>query len=160
MKVLLIIPFLICCMQMLQAQQATTASGGNLTGSSGTISYTLGLVCYENNTNTNGSITQGVQQPFEILLIGDPGNDNAVPLCSVFPNPVSELVTVRFTDLNTKNLVIRLFDCDSKLLKQIKITSDETPVSFQAFASGTYVLEVIDSQKVIRSFKIIKTNHP
>jgi len=50
----------------LQAQVAIPASGGNATGTGGTVSYSVGQVFYTINTGTTGFIVQGVQQPFEI----------------------------------------------------------------------------------------------
>ena len=50
-----------------QAQEAVSAAGGNASGSGGTASYTIGQVAYTTNSSASGTITQGVQQPYEIL---------------------------------------------------------------------------------------------
>ena len=52
------------------AQESANVSGGEATGSGGTVSYTIGQVAYTNHTGTNGNINQGVQQPYEIYLVG------------------------------------------------------------------------------------------
>lgn len=51
-----------------QAQQATTATGGNASGSGGPVAYSVGQVVYTTNTSSNGSVAQGVQQPYEISI--------------------------------------------------------------------------------------------
>jgi len=51
----------------LQAQEAIPASGGNVTGSGGTVSYSIGQVFYLMNSGATGSVLQGVQQPHEIF---------------------------------------------------------------------------------------------
>lgn len=56
----------------LQAQQTVPATGGNATGSGGTVNYTVGQAAYTTQTGSNGTITQGVQQPFEIWITVDP----------------------------------------------------------------------------------------
>lgn len=50
----------------LQAQESVNATGGNASGSGGSASYSVGQVVYTTNTGTNGTVAQGVQQPFEI----------------------------------------------------------------------------------------------
>ena len=50
----------------LQAQEIPIASGAVATGIGGSSSYTVGQVVYTTNTGSNGSVAQGVQQPYEI----------------------------------------------------------------------------------------------
>ena len=59
--------FLLLGLGGLQAQESPTAAGGEATGSGGTASYSIGQVVYTTNTGTNGSVAQGVQQPFVIF---------------------------------------------------------------------------------------------
>ena len=53
----------------LQAQEVISSSGGNVSGSGGSVSYSVGQVVYTTNTGTNGSVAQGVQQPYEISVV-------------------------------------------------------------------------------------------
>ena len=50
-------------------QQAVVPAGGNATGSSGNVSFTVGQVAYNTNDNANYSVAEGVQQPFEISTL-------------------------------------------------------------------------------------------
>ena len=52
-----------------QAQQAITATGGNASGSGGTVAYSVGQIIYATNTGTTGSVAQGVHQPYEISIV-------------------------------------------------------------------------------------------
>ena len=52
----------------LHAQESPTAAGGEATGTGGTSSYSVGQVVYTTATGTNGSLAQGVQQPYEISV--------------------------------------------------------------------------------------------
>ncbi|WP_159476557.1 T9SS type A sorting domain-containing protein [Dyadobacter sp. 3J3] len=47
------------------AQQANVSSGGNATGSGGSVSYSLGQIFYTSVAVSNGKVSQGVQQPFD-----------------------------------------------------------------------------------------------
>ena len=53
----------------LQAQTSVNAIGGDATGSGGSVSYSVGQVVYTTNKGTNGSVVEGVQQPYEILVV-------------------------------------------------------------------------------------------
>lgn len=53
---------------LVQAQENTTASGGNATGIGGAIDYSVGQVVYTTQTGAPGSVTQGVQQPYELQI--------------------------------------------------------------------------------------------
>ena len=65
-KTITSIAFLLLGLGGLQAQESPTATVGEATGTGGTASYSVGQVVYTTTTGTNGSVAQGVQQPFEI----------------------------------------------------------------------------------------------
>ncbi len=51
------------------AQEVIPASGGNATGSGGSVSYSAGQVFYLTHEGTTGSVNEGAQQPYEISAI-------------------------------------------------------------------------------------------
>ena len=53
----------------LQAQESVNATGGNALGSGGSVSYSVGQLTYQTHVGTNGSVAEGVQQPFEISVV-------------------------------------------------------------------------------------------
>ena len=52
------------------AQESANASGGNATGSGGTLAYSIGQIVFTTNTGSTGSVAQGVQHGYEIYLVG------------------------------------------------------------------------------------------
>ncbi len=71
MKNLLIILILaIFSTAICMSQEAVTATGGEASGSNGTVSYTVGQVGYSVKTGGGGSVLEGVQQPYEIFIVG------------------------------------------------------------------------------------------
>lgn len=52
----------------LQAQEVILTSGGNASGSGGTVSYSIGQTFYTTYTGANGSASHGVQHPYETLI--------------------------------------------------------------------------------------------
>ncbi|MEQ9147218.1 MAG: hypothetical protein RLP13_03000 [Cytophagales bacterium] len=51
----------------ISAQESVSSSGNTISGSNGSISYSLGQTIYISYSGTSGEINEGVQQPFEFL---------------------------------------------------------------------------------------------
>ena len=144
----------------LQAQEAIPASGGEASGSGGTASYTVGQVVYTTNVGTNGnSVTEGVQQPFEISVVTGIKEAKGINLeVSAYPNPTSNYLTVKVENYETANLQYIVFDINGKLLQTVKATGQETQIETSELVPANYFVKVLDSEKEIKVFKIIKTN--
>ena len=100
----------------IQAQEAVTAAGGDATGSGGSVSYSIGQIDYITNTGTGGTVTQGVQQPYEFFIVGiDDKKDISVEL-SVYPNPAVSTVNLRIDNQNLENISFQLYDMNEKLI--------------------------------------------
>lgn len=144
----------------IKAQNNIVSSGGEATGTGGSVSYSAGQIFYTTNTGLNGSVAQGVQQPYEISVITaieDAGDINLV--CTAYPNPASDFLTLKVdasTTLGNQSMVYHLFDMNGKLLEGKNITVTETYISIGNLASATYFLKVIQGNKEVKTFKIIK----
>jgi len=141
----------------LYAQEAIPASGGNASGSGGSVSYSIGQVVYITNSGTNGSAAQGVQQPYEISVVTGLIEANAINLiCSAYPNPVSQYVRLKIENYKTKNLTYQLYDDSGKLLENRKVVGNETTIDMSNLVIATYILKVSERNKTVKIFKIIK----
>jgi len=144
----------------IQAQNNIVSSGGEATGTGGSVSYSAGQIFYTTNAGPNGSVAQGVQQPYEISVITaieDAMDINLV--CTAYPNPASDFLTLKVdasTTLENLSMVYHLFDMNGKLLEGKKITDTETYISIGNLESATYFLKVIQGNKDVKTFKIIK----
>lgn len=143
-----------------KAQEAVSTTGGDATGSGGNSSYTIGQVVYTTQTGTNGnSISQGVQQPFEISVITGIEEANGISLnISTYPNPTTDYLTVKVENYNTENLQYLIFDINGKLLQTEKATGQETQIQTSQLVPAHYFVKVLDNKKEIKVFKIIKSN--
>jgi hypothetical protein len=139
----------------MQAQKAVLTNGSVALGSGGSMSYSIGQIVYTTNTGTNGSIAQGVQQPFEIFVGLEEGPGSNIS-CTVYPNPASAVLTLKVENLNNSVYTYSLYDLDGKLLANKKITGNETSIDISQLVAATYFLKVTDNMKVVTSFKIIK----
>jgi hypothetical protein len=140
----------------LKAQQGTAASGGEATGAGGTVSYTVGQVDYISMTVTgHGKVDQGIQQAFEIFSVGidDMGSINLVS--TIYPNPAVESLTLRI-DGDISGLVYQLYDDNGKLIGSEKIANSETTINMSQLAVARYFIKIINNNKELKTFKVIK----
>ncbi|MBL7138786.1 MAG: T9SS type A sorting domain-containing protein [Bacteroidales bacterium] len=138
-----------------QAQETPTASGGDASSSGGSVSYSVGQVIYTTNIGTTGSVAQGVQQPYEIYSIGIEETEGQI-LLTVYPNPTTDFLILKVENYDNENLFYQLYDISGKLLENEKLGGNETSIDMSNFLPATYFLKVIDNNKEIKTFKIIK----
>ena len=142
----------------LYAQEAIPASGGDSTGSGGSVSYSYGQVVYFTNTGTNGSVIEGVQQPYEISIVTGIQQARDITLfCTVYPNPANDLLTLEVEIADNENLFYQLYEIKGKLLVSKRLIDNKTTISMANLAPAAYFLKITDNQKVVKTFKIIKT---
>ena len=137
-------------------QEALIPAGGNATGSSGNVSFTVGQIAYTTNDNANYSVSDGVQQPFEISTLTV---DEQIPsniLLTVYPNPTLGYLTLDIDTLEIEGLQFSLMDINGKLLIEDKITDQLTTINFSSLPNSTYLIKVTANGKNIKTFKIIK----
>ncbi|MDP4204944.1 MAG: hypothetical protein Q8859_03000, partial [Bacteroidota bacterium] len=82
------------CIATIQAQQVVSPVGGDSKGSGGSISYTVGQVAYSAILKTEGLVSEGVQQAYEIYVIKSTTDDITLR-CSVFPNPTVDNIILK-----------------------------------------------------------------
>jgi hypothetical protein len=137
--------------------QVTIASGGVSSGSGGTVSYSIGQIAYTINEGSTGSVFQGIQQPYEILVITSIKEVEGISLdFTVYPNPASDLLRLRTANSELKNLRYQLYDISGNVLLNNKIESNETNISMQSFLPGNYFLKISRDKSELKTFKIIK----
>lgn len=140
-----------------EAQNNTVVSGGEATGVEGSASYSIGQVFYTTNSGTNGSLGQGVQQPFEISILTDLNDTKEINLtCLAYPNPTTDFLTLSVVNNNLSGIRYLLFDCNGKLLQNKKVEGAETIISMKDLAAATYFIKVTDNEKEVKIFTVIK----
>ncbi|MCD4833850.1 MAG: T9SS type A sorting domain-containing protein [Bacteroidales bacterium] len=142
----------------IQAQETIPTTGGEASGGGGSASYTVGQVFYTVNVGTNGnSIAQGVQQPYEISVVTGIYEAKDINLSvSAYPNPTTNYLTVKVENYETENLTLQLYDMQGKLLQSEKITGNQTSIVMSNFVPATYFVKIIQGNKEVKVFKIIK----
>ena len=139
------------------AQSAVTASGGEASGNSGNLSYSIGQTFCSTTEGTSGQINDGVLQPYEIYDVTDVQSAiSDVISLSAFPNPTNDYLTLRIESDDIEGFNIAMYDISGKEIMQQHITSLETSLDVQQLPSATYFVRVTKEKKELKSFKIVK----
>jgi len=164
MKQYLISIFIITLSISLNGQNAPVSAGGDLNNENGSISFSIGQLIVTTPNGNNGSISHGVQQPYEISEITGIYSDNIVRIdISIYPNPAVNELHIKFNDhlaINDKSF-LQLFDSKGNLIISQKVYGVKSTLNMEALASGTYLLRINQiseslSPQILKAFKIIK----
>ena len=137
-------------------QKGPVSSGGLAQGSSGTVTYSIGQIDYQSFSGVNGSVHEGLQQPFEFYEVGI-SESNSFPEIALFPNPATNEFTIEVSDM-IGQLNYQLHDAKGGILKEGLLDSKRTTVEIAEFPSSAYLLNIIAPDKKFKTYKVIK-NH-
>ena len=144
-----------CSIISIQAQQTTASAGGDASGIGGTFSYSIGQVVYTYNYGTDVIVAQGIQQPFEISILGlDNYQINLV--MQTYPNPTKDYLVLNVHALDLSNMIFQLYDVNGRLIETRTMFSPIETICMMNLPSSVYVLKVTNNNKEVKSFKIIK----
>jgi len=145
----------------IHAQNAVLSSGGDASGTGGSVAYSVGQAAYTSYSGEVGSISLGVQQSYQVIMVGTDEPDISFS-ASIYPNPVNTSVYLKLEKQNPvigmDNLSFGLYDINGKLLLQKEITADMTSLPMEHLTNAVYILRVIYNNSEIKTFKIFKTN--
>jgi hypothetical protein len=153
-KSLLILSFAFFVSNQIQAQNNTVSAGADAEGSNGSISYSIGQVVYTSATGINGSINQGVQQPYDYDVIT--GIERTEIELALYPNPTLGQVNLSIADSRTQEYSLSLFDATGRLLLQTSKLNELNSFSMESHAAGAYTLSVYKKDELIKLFRIIR----
>jgi hypothetical protein len=142
------------------AQQSITSGGGEATGSGGSASFSLGQVFYQAISGEGGSMTEGMQQPYEILVITSVEDAPDIQLSvKAFPNPVFDRLTMvvdEMVDFSVTGYHFRLFDISGREIQSNRITGRQTEIDMSGFDPAVYFIRILDNQRELKVFKVVK----
>ena len=140
----------------LHAQVTVPATGGDASGTGGTAAYSIGQVVYTTNSGITGTVSQGVQQPYEIIAVGTKETELNISLL-IFPNPTADNLTLQIEDYNNEKLSYQLLDIQGKFLGSEEIIAGKTQINMGDLSAGTYLINIIQENRNAQSFIIIKS---
>ena len=149
------ISLIILSVTSLCAQSAIVPTGGTATGNGGTVTYTIGQIAVQSYGEGGTSISEGVQQPYEIQTIGIDNYPGITLNAMVYPNPTTSNLQLAISNAEFKGTV-KVFDTNGKFLFSKKIEGENTEIPMSNLAAGTYFVNVCQGQQVLKSFKVVK----
>ncbi len=136
------------------SQKSVVASGGKAIGTNGTASYSIGLVSYK--TPDGNSISDGMQQPYEIQTLSESDFTKVELRMKAYPNPTIDELKLKISEQNLNDYSYQLYDSGGKTLSSNKINIEESSISMKDYSNGVYFLDVLSKNKKIKTFKILK----
>lgn len=141
----------------LKAQESINTSGIEVSSNGGSVSYSIGQMVYNSNAEANFSLTQGVQQPYEIMTVTGIEDTKGINLwATAYPNPTSDYLTLSIEESDISNISYQLYDMNGRLLQNAKITGNQTSIVMNNLIPAIYFVKIIQNWKEIKTFKIIK----
>jgi hypothetical protein len=151
---LLLLPGMVAAQEI--SREVTTPAGDRYSNSDYIINWTLGETVSETMSDGSLMLTHGFQQGSLVITRIDDPDMNFLSGVDVFPNPVTDYVNVKFSDISYQAEIL-LYDLNGKLLKREIASEKIHSISFEDYSSGTYILRINSvNQKHSANFKIIK----
>lgn len=138
-------------------QKAIVSSGGSIKNGSGSASITVGQTFSNYFSGSNGSISAGVQKSIEIYTLSTPETTPISINAIAYPNPSKEFINLKIDYSSLKDLSFTLYNINGKVLKKGNIKQQNTPFNLRSFKAGVYFLRVMEKNKQIKVFKLIKS---
>ena len=132
-----------------------STSGEFHKGSNGSLSWTMGEIAVQTVNSNNLLLTQGFQQN-SLTVTAIDESDALKYTVKAFPNPVKNTLALKISEIKEKSIMIELYNITGNLLLKKEIKSTNTIIPFNEYQSGEYILRVIEENKPVKSFKIIK----
>jgi opacity protein-like surface antigen len=137
------------------AQESSNASGGDASGSGGTVAYSIGQTFYTYQSSSNGNTNHGVQQPYLISAVGIDEGISTISLIT-YPNPTSDYLLLELFDYSNEKIDYQLIDLKGKIILNGSINNAQAKVDLNAYSKGIYFIKVFKQSEEIKTFKIIK----
>lgn len=155
---LLFFPFKGTSQNANDVMETIVTSGSNASGTSGTVTYSIGQVFYTYIGESIYTVAQGIQHQETEKNLETPEIEAPATELFVFPNPTTDYVTLRVkvAELQNGERYYKLYDIQGKLLKQSSFDETETQISLSNLSTSIYILTVYIDNQVLKTFKIFK----
>jgi hypothetical protein len=139
------------------AQVSINSSGGNISNTTGSASFSIGQLIVTNANNSNLiSIQQGVQFPYETFGLGINSTSLLPSFIKIYPNPTSSILNIDIENNNLFDLVLEVYDSQSKCLLLEKIYPLKNAFDLSALSPGLYCSIIRNNAGFLYTQKIIK----
>lgn len=140
------------------AQHAVVPSGGEGSGSGGSISFSVGQVVYQATQGSSASVAEGVQQAYEVSVVTGLSEISTFSI-GIFPNPTTDFLFLNIDQANgitDEELTYKLIDLNGQILISRPIIDASTRIDMRNCAPAPYFLRIQMGSQEIKTIKIIK----
>jgi PKD repeat protein len=141
-----------------QGQSSFIVVGGDIKGSNGSVAYSVGEFAFVSAVGSNGSLTQGVQQPIVTVTVGLE-ESNAETTIHIYPNPGIDHVIVQLRQILVPGSSCELLDSNGKVIYSRELNEVETELDITSITSPLFFIRVMIPYRSSKTFKIIKKDH-
>ena len=141
----------------LHAQSGFVSACADATDPSGSVSFSVGQLDYFTLYGPGGTVTQGIQQPFEIWVVSGMEHDEIALSMAVYPNPTADHVILKTENGDAIPLRYELFNMAGQLLATEDIVATNTKITLNQLPNGMYLLNVLENGQALKGFRIVKT---
>jgi hypothetical protein len=140
----------------LSGQQVILPSGGDHTGTAGSVSISVGQVFFSADSTAEGSMHEGVQHAFEWYPVSV-ADESLAAAVQVFPNPTAGWITIELDrDIARERVFCLISDAFGKAVSNTLLDAESVRMDVHHLPSGWYLVQIMQNQKVIQTYKIIK----
>lgn len=138
-------------------QDVIASAGGYNTATGVSISWTLGETIIPTFTSSDNTLilTHGFQQQLIVTAVEE--NLEDLVEITVYPNPASDNVNIKFTEAITNELNLTIISSQGKPVKSmiIEATTLEKQINLQELPAGVYYLKLTKG-KLSNVYKVVK----
>jgi hypothetical protein len=139
-----------------QSQESINSLGGSNIGIGGSISFSVGQLVFTTDSQSAGSLVQGIQRPVKITTTSIIKSENNISF-KAYPNPATDDLYLEINESLNEKLIYKLYDLQGKVLLQNKMLLPITQINMSSFSAGTYFIQINNSQnKHYQTIQIIK----
>lgn len=131
---------------------ATTATNYTAKGLQRNTQYYMHLKAYCGGNDISAWRSAGFVTNEKATGVATVGSD---AFMDVYPNPVTDIMTVRLSDIDAVNGMLTVCDVTGRVLQATRITEKETRISTSSLPAGVYMVKYTDADHD-NIFKIVK----
>lgn len=140
------------------AQHAVVSAGGHKKNEQCSVSYTVGQIAVQTKKEGKLYVSEGVQQAYEIFVLGNDVYPGILLDALVFPNPTEDLLQLQLNQfaIPADGFKALLYDNSGHLLQVKNITDLTTQFQIGQYSTGVYFLEVDGEGQKLKTFKVVR----
>lgn len=141
----------------IRAQQSLLTAAAGVSDAGGTVEYSVGQLTFHLVSGGDGSLMEGVQQPWEIQIM--PGFDELPGIglkCSLYPNPATTFITLEISGREPAGMECRISDMNGRILKNVPIHHTITTIAADDLPGPSCLVTLIENNLPLITYKLIK----